>query len=122
MGLLTLKQAHGLTATAMKTEAGANLERTIYGKLKYEVQNFFPNVSFPDAEDFSKKSYLELRVELLKDEYTGYATLMLGSFESLFTLTEGDVENFHQLDKDESNVISVLDKSDIYYIKNLALA
>ena len=47
---------------------------------------------------------------------------MIGKYEEILKLTEGDIENFIQVDKDEGRVISMLDQREIYYLKNLALA
>ena len=122
MALLYRKRASGVTATAMKTDIGGTLEEKLYSHMHFNVLNLFPQIEFPKAIDFSDKSYEELREKFLEDPYEGFAVLMIGKYEEILKLTEGDIENFIQVDKDEGRVISMLDQREIYYLKNLALA
>ena len=44
LGLMTLKQVSGVTATAVKIDKGASLEEQLYRMMKFEVLNLFPNI------------------------------------------------------------------------------
>ena len=47
---------------------------------------------------------------------------MIGKYDIIAKITEGDIESFIQVDKEEGRVQSILEEKEIYYMKNLALA
>ena len=70
----------------------------------------------------SDKTYEDLREIFLDDKYQGFAILMIGKYEDIQKFTEGDVERFIQVDKEEGKVRNILDERKIYYLKNITLA
>ena len=91
-------------------------------KIGFQIFNLFPKVEYPLVEDFTKKSYFELREYLLADDLSDHATLIIGRRDLIQMYVKEDFKTFINVEEDQGKVNSTLDQNAIYFLSNLKLA
>ena len=108
MAVLDSTKSCGVTATAHWKDESF-IESDLLLKMNFTVHDLFPNVKYPEALDFTKKNYYDLRDLLIQKSYEDHARLIIEKWEAISALAKEDFWNFISIEDDQGKVNDVLD-------------